>query len=230
MSTESDMRERHERVLAEMAEAGMVMVRGLSAAMEAAADPSAQVQVGLAYYRVSRAVRLTIALEFRLAQAADRAAREPAAPRPAVAPAPAPAPRPSPERGDWYEYERAEADEALEDLDVLLEADDADPEAVHAAVESCIVRIRHDLDLARPTLRRSVSSSVGGGGSREAGWRGKRSSSAFPACPLHHLAGGPLLPEGEETWSRGVQPRSRSALLSAAAALPRPPDPRRSSA
>ncbi|OHB26849.1 MAG: hypothetical protein A2790_13380 [Phenylobacterium sp. RIFCSPHIGHO2_01_FULL_69_31] len=166
------MRERHERVLAEMAEAGMVMVRGLSAAREAAADPAAQVQVGLAYHRVSRAVRQTIALEFRLAQAADRAAREPAAPRPAVTPAQTPEARPSPERGDWYEYERAEADEALEDLDVLLEADDADPEAVHAAVESCIVRIRHDLDLAPPTLRRSISSPVGGGGPPARWWRG----------------------------------------------------------
>lgn len=224
------MRERHERVLAEMAEAGMVMVRALSAAMEAAEDLSAQVQVGLAYHRVSRAVRQTIALEFRLAQAADRAAREPAAPRPAATPAPAPEPRPSPERGDWYEYERAEADEALEDLDVLLEVDDADPEAVHAAVESCIVRIRHDLDPARPTLRRSISSPVGGGGPREAGWRGTGSSSARPADSLHHLAGGPPRPAGKETWSRGVQPRSRSGLLGGAAALPRPPDPRRSSA
>lgn len=222
------MRERHERVLAEMAETGMVMVRALSAAMEAAEDLSVRVQVGLAYHRVSRAVRQTIALEFRLAQAADRAAREPAAPRPATTPAPAPEPRPSPERGDWYEYERAEADEALEDLDVLLEADDADPEAVHAAVESCIVRIRHNLDLARPTLRCSISSPVGG--PREAGWRGGRSSSARPADPLHHLAGGPPPPTGEETWSRGVQPRSRSGLLGGAAALPRPPDPRRSSA
>jgi len=133
------MRERHGRVLAELAETGMAMVRRLSEALLATGDPQTLAQLGLAYHRVSRAVRLAIALEMRL----SRAARESrAAPAP-----PATEARPPAERGDWYEYERDEGDEPLEDLDVLLDAEDLDADAVHDAVEACIANIRRDLDV-----------------------------------------------------------------------------------
>ena len=147
------MNARHGRVLAELADAGMVMVRGLSQAMERTDDPATRIQIGLAYHRCSRAVRQTIALEVRLSQ-------EPREPRPATAssrPAPAAqpaAPRPQVERADWNEYERPEADEAdeaLDALDVLLDADEVDPDAVCEAVEASITRIRRDLT-ANPVL------------------------------------------------------------------------------
>jgi hypothetical protein len=57
MFIESDMRERHGRVLAELAEVGMVMVRRLGEAMLQVADIQVQAQIGLAFHRVSRAVR-----------------------------------------------------------------------------------------------------------------------------------------------------------------------------
>lgn len=160
MSTEGDMRERHGRVLAELAEAGMAMVRRLSDAMLQTKDVQTQAQLGLAFHRVSRAVRQTMALEFRLAQAARREEREAAAPpRPAPSPVPRP-PRPPTERTGWNEYESDDSDEALDELDALLDAEDVDLDDVHEAVETCIARIRHDLDADRPLVDAGVPGSA----------------------------------------------------------------------
>jgi len=146
MSIDGDMSERHGRVLAELAEAGMVMVRRLSDAMLATDDVQTQAQIGLAYHRVSRAVRQTMALEFRLAQEARREDRGAAPPKPKpVAPPEPHAPRPSAERVGWNEYERDDSDEALDALDVLLEAEELDLEAVREAVEASMARIRADI-------------------------------------------------------------------------------------
>jgi hypothetical protein len=145
MFTDGDMGERHGRVLAELAETGMVMVRRLSDAMLATDDVQIQAQLGLAFHRVSRAVRQTLALEFRLSQEArreDRPAPARETPPPEATPKPS---RPPAERTGWSEYERDDSHEALEDLDVLLDAEDLDLDAVHEAVETCIARIRHDL-------------------------------------------------------------------------------------
>ena len=144
MFTENNMRERHGRVLAELAEVGMHMVRRLSAAMSQTDDIQIQAQIGLAFHRVSRAVRQTMALEFRLAQAAHREAVALQSPSPTRASAPAP-PRPPAERVGWNEYERADSDEPLDALDELLEAEDLDAEAVHEAVETTMARLRRDL-------------------------------------------------------------------------------------
>jgi len=144
MSTEGDMRERHGRVLAELAEAGMVMVRRLGEAMARTEDVQTQAQLGLAFHRVSRAVRQTLALEFRLMQEARREDREPAPAR-----APPPEPRPPVERTGWNEYESDDSNETLDALEDLLDAEDVDPDAVHEAVETCMDRIRRDLDADR---------------------------------------------------------------------------------
>jgi hypothetical protein len=129
----------------------MAMVRRLSEAMLRTDDVQTQAQLGLAFHRVSRAVRQTMALEFRLAQGArreDRAEAAPARPRPPAETAPARAPA---ERTGWSEYESDDSNEAFDELDELLEAEDLDLEAVHEAVETCIARIRRDLD-AEPAL------------------------------------------------------------------------------
>jgi hypothetical protein len=144
MSTDGDMRERHGRVLAELAEAGMAMVRRLGEAMARTEDVQTQAQLGLAFHRVSRAVRQTMALEFRLMQ---EARREELAAAPARSPPPEPRPpRPPTERIGWDEYESDNSDEALDALDVLLEDEDFDLDAVHGAVETCVARIRRDID------------------------------------------------------------------------------------
>ena len=225
MSMDTDMQARHGRVLAELAEAGMAMVRQLSAAMLDAKDAQTQAQLGLAFHRVSRTIRQTLALEFRLAQDARRHDRPvPTTARPTPQPAQAVTPRPpSPprERTGWDEYESTDADEALEELDALLDAEDFDLEAAHEAVEACIARIQQDLDLEldlTPSLKPRLSSPVGGGGPAEGRWRGKRSSSTPPTIPLHPAAQGAPPPAGEETASLGALLQSR----------PQPPTARRS--
>ncbi|HEX7886317.1 MAG TPA: hypothetical protein VF474_10100 [Phenylobacterium sp.] len=159
MSTDDDMRERHGRVLAELAAAGMAMVRRLGEAMARTDDVQTQAQLGLAFHRVSRAVRQTMALEFRLAQDARREDTGAVAPArakpPAAAATPEPAsPRAPAERTGWSEYESDDPDEALDALDALLEAEDFDLDAAHEAVEVCIARIRQDI-AAGPALAKA---------------------------------------------------------------------------
>jgi hypothetical protein len=139
----------------------MAMVRRLSDAMLQADDVQTQVQIGLAFHRVSRAVRQTMALEFRLSQEARRAEHSPK-PRPATPTPLEPAvSRPSPERVGWNEYERDDSDEALDALDELLEAEELDIEAVHEAVEASMDRIRRDI-AADPLLVKAGVLETGG--------------------------------------------------------------------
>lgn len=231
------MRERHGRVLAELAETGMVMVRRLSEAMLRTDDVQTRAQLGLAYHRVSRAVRQTMALEFRLMQEPRDIA--PARPAPPPEPRPAAPPRLRAERTGWDEYERDDSNEAFEDLDALLDAEHLDLDAAHEAVETCIAHIRRDLDVD-PTLTARLSSSLSGGGPAEGRWRGKPAGEACPGNPLHPAAQGPPPPTGKEKGpldaALGYRSASnpagrRSQLLGGAAsarprlATPRPPAP-----
>jgi len=138
------MCERHGRVLAELAETGMVMVRRLSAAMLQTEDVQIQAQIGLAYHRVSRAVRLAMVLEFRLRREARRedVARPPSPPPAQPAPTPR---RERPERADWNEYERNDSDEALDEIDALLDAEDLDSGVLHDTLEAAMAGIRRDI-------------------------------------------------------------------------------------
>ena len=152
MFTDGDIHERHSRVLAELADVGMVMVRRLSDAMLATDDMQTQAHLGLAFHRVSRAIRQTMALEFRLMQEARRDDRAvPARPTPSPEPPQATPPRPAALRTGWSEYESDDSDEALDVLDDLLGAETLDVGAVHAAVEASMDRIHRDL-AADPVL------------------------------------------------------------------------------
>ncbi len=141
MSSTDDMDARHGRMLAELAEAGMDLARRMFAASRQAGNNHDLVQLTEAFHTVSRSVRQTIALEFKL----RHAPREPAAPRPESKPAAAPPPERAdrPEQVRWNEYERSDWDERL---DALLRADDRD--AINAAVDDSIARIRRDLSRA----------------------------------------------------------------------------------
>lgn len=141
MSSTDDMDARHGRMLAELAEAGMALARRVFAASRQAGNNHDLVQFTEAFHTVSRSVRQTIALEFKL----RHAPREPAAPRPESKPAAAPPPKRAdrPEQVRWNEYERSDWDEQL---DALLRADDR--EAINAAVDDSIARIRRDLSRA----------------------------------------------------------------------------------
>lgn len=158
MSSSDDMDARHSRMLAEIAEAGMAMVGRLSAALHAAKDTQDLVTIANAFHKVTRAVRQTIALEFKL----RHAPREPAAPRPEPTASPPPEREERPERADWNEYERPDWDEPL---DALLSSDDR--EAINDALDISIARTRGDLTKAEAVLTTACHPGLGAAQDRD---------------------------------------------------------------
>jgi type IV secretory pathway VirB10-like protein len=147
MSSIDDMDARHGRMLAELAEAGMGVARSLYAATQPAPVSNADFALlAEAFHTVSRSIRQTIALEFKL----KHEPRQPAAPKPEPKPEPAPpppTPEVRPEQVYWNEYERADWTERL---DEALDAGDA--EAVNAAIEASVARIQRGLTRAERVL------------------------------------------------------------------------------
>jgi hypothetical protein len=79
MHDAAEMAERHGRILARLSELGLAQAERLNDLVLAADDPKAASDLALAFHRVSRTVRQSIALEARLvrdAQAAERRERE----------------------------------------------------------------------------------------------------------------------------------------------------------
>lgn len=146
MSSTDDMDARHGCLLAELAEAGMGAARRLSEALRQADTAQDLALLGEAFHKISRSVRQTIALEFKL----RHAPREPASPKPPDSP---PAERADwSERSDWRDYERPDWDEPL---DAVLDAGDRD--AINDAVDASIARIGRSLVRAEQVLGRHQS-------------------------------------------------------------------------
>jgi hypothetical protein len=76
MSTAAEKRERQERILAELSELGLGLARDLQVRALAATDIAEASELGLAFQRVARAVRQTLALEAKLDRDRQRADRE----------------------------------------------------------------------------------------------------------------------------------------------------------
>ena len=150
-----DRAERHLRILQELADIGMELVRAVKArALDPEADPAATAELVLTFSRIARAVRQTVALEARIdrdRQAAaveraerrvretlDRALRHKARVRDLV------------ERAIDSEASGAAAEDLLLDLDERLE--DADDLAGFAdrPVAEIVARICRDLGVAPP--------------------------------------------------------------------------------
>ena len=79
MSAPPDMAERHGAVLARLAELGLALAERLHEQAMAAEDPKTTADLGLAFHRISRSVRQTLALEAKLERDRQRDAREAAA-------------------------------------------------------------------------------------------------------------------------------------------------------
>ena len=62
----SAKQERVEQILGELAELGLMLARDLATEARACEDPDAKVALVTAFQKTSRAVRLTLALEFKL--------------------------------------------------------------------------------------------------------------------------------------------------------------------
>ena len=154
--TASERRERHHAVLRELTEIGMDMARAVREQALAGGDTAATGNSGLAFSRIAKSVRLTVALDARIEEeaAAEIRRRENAAARRAMVermlfrggkpPVPEPAENP-------VETE-SEPDEPSGDLRAerreRLEHEDIDAELGNRPVGEIIAGIRKDLGLA----------------------------------------------------------------------------------
>jgi hypothetical protein len=162
MSSTDDMDARHGRILAELAEAGMGLARGLYAATQDAPVSNADFALlAEAFHTVSRSIRQTLALEFKL----KHEPKQPAAPKPVPKPEPPPAPSPPRVRPDqvyWNEYERADWNEPL---DEALGSGDA--AAINAAIEQSVARIQRGLTKAERVLSNTTGCHPGLGAAQD---------------------------------------------------------------
>jgi hypothetical protein len=76
LESDQDRAERHGRILAELAEVGMKAVRDLSDALEEATTVVDKERLALSLHRMSRDLRLTLAMEERLVHQRRKAFRE----------------------------------------------------------------------------------------------------------------------------------------------------------
>lgn len=76
MAPDAEMTERHARGLAELTELGLSLARDLHACALAEPDPRTKAETALAFHRVSRSVRQSMALEARLKRDLMRDDRE----------------------------------------------------------------------------------------------------------------------------------------------------------
>ena len=163
MSSTDDMDARHGRLLADLAEAGMDFARRLHAA---ALRPRGDHEFALlaeAFHTVSRSLRQTIALEFKLSHTprAQVATFAPAAAKPEPTSSAPSARRDRPEQVCWNEHERADWGERL---DAPLAA--GDPKAVGLAIDASIARIRRGLASAERVLPATSDPTVATGDKR----------------------------------------------------------------
>ena len=127
MSLAAEKRERQERILAELSELGLALARDLQTRALAAADIAEASELGLAFQRVSRAVRQTLALEAKLerdrlsAEREDRTAASEA--RTAYAERRKAQVRIAVKRCVRYEHHGYDAENLLDELDDRLDED-----------------------------------------------------------------------------------------------------------
>jgi len=76
MSDATDKRARAEAMLGELAELGLMLARDLAVQARAAEEAEEKVALAAAFQKTSRAVRLTLALDFQLERQVARAERE----------------------------------------------------------------------------------------------------------------------------------------------------------
>lgn len=157
MANAADMTERHGRILAELSELGLALARGVQAQALAAEDPATVADLSLAFHRISRSVRQTLALEAKLERDRNRQDREDRADavreaerrvqhRKAQV-------RIAVERLVWNEAEDDEAERLLADLENLLDEEALSDSFTEAPLDAHIARICKELGLAAPPDR-----------------------------------------------------------------------------
>ena len=155
MATPTEMRERQERILAELSELGLALARDLQARALAAEDVSEASDLGLAFHRVARSVRQTLALQAKLERDRQRAEREDRDDAKRTETARAERRRAqvkfAVERCVWTEADGPEAERLLDALEDRLDEDTlSDAFAGEDPIEAHIARICADLGVEPP--------------------------------------------------------------------------------
>jgi hypothetical protein len=185
MSDAANMAERHGHMLGELSELVLELARDLQARALAAETPADAAELSLAFHRVARSLRQTLALEAKLERDRHRArredhaeaAREDIARRQRLKTQV----RLSVERAIWTEAEGDEAERLADDLDDLLDAYALADDFTVTPVEAHIARIRHDLGLAADEAETTESAAATSpvdfdAAPAPAGYAGRRSS------------------------------------------------------
>jgi hypothetical protein len=148
MAHSDDMAERHGRVLTELSEIGMALARGVKARADEASSLKEAEALALTFHRIARSVRLTLALESRLARERYEIVRHEEAQvrlrtlerRTQV--------RAAVSRDIRAETEGEVAEALIAELKARLETDALFEAFLDGPVEAAIARIRQDLGLA----------------------------------------------------------------------------------
>jgi hypothetical protein len=139
--------ERQGRVLAELAELGLGLARRLAARAEAAQTDAAAEGLALAFHRVSRSVRLTLALEVRLERERLQGVRETRKETVRAAETRKEQVRHALGRAIPTETESDEAERLWDALEERLDEEALYEAFTEDALEACIARIRESLGL-----------------------------------------------------------------------------------
>lgn len=147
MSSAEDRSERHARVLGRLAELGLAAAEDLQGRLAAARDAAEAERLAMAFHRVSRCVRLTLALESKLARERceiDKAERGAASVRTEARRKQV---RAVLVREIWRECERETAEGLTAALDVRLKVETLFEGFLDGPVETVIDRLREELGL-----------------------------------------------------------------------------------
>jgi hypothetical protein len=172
MSKRDEMAERQGRILGELAELGMSLARDLHGRALAADTPKAVVDLGIAFHRISRSVRQTLALEAKLDRDREQAARgdrvEAVRERQGRISQRADQVRAVTARAIWTEAEGDEAERLLNDLDDWLEVESFARDFADRPIEDLIARVCADLGVTPPARDPGSEASVEGEGAEGA--------------------------------------------------------------
>jgi hypothetical protein len=166
--TDAATTDRHAAILADLAEMGLSLARAAHGKALAAETPAELAEMTLAFHRISRSVRQTLALEAKLER--DRARRdlevraEAEAERQEAAERRKRQVRVAVERTIWAERESYdEAERLIDELDDVLTEEAFSEDFTAGSVEAHIERIRRDLGLTAPPAKEAAPA--------EGGWR-----------------------------------------------------------
>ena len=157
MSTSASLADRHGPILAELAEMGLSLARAAHGKALAAETPAELAEMTLAFHRISRSVRQTLALEAKLERDRLRLEREVRAEavrdRAAAVARRKGQLRIAMERLVWTEADGDDAERLVDEIDDLLEEEVLGDGFLDDPVEAHIERLRADLGLAAKDAR-----------------------------------------------------------------------------